>query len=77
MLSIHTFISDASLTPAEDQQESKEGKFHDQGDAKWIVFRRPLGGHNETPFGQPTPGRPIGRPGVGHPSGECAVLSYY
>jgi hypothetical protein len=29
------------------------------------------------PFGQPTPGRPIGRPGVGHPSGLFGVFSYY
>jgi hypothetical protein len=36
------------------------GEFHDQGDAEWIVIRRPLRGHNDTPFGQPT-----GRPGFG------------
>jgi hypothetical protein len=45
------------------------GEFHDQGDAKWIVIRVPLRGHNDTPFGRPTPGQPIGRPGVGRPSG--------
>jgi hypothetical protein len=33
-----------------------EGKFHDQGDAKWIVIRRPLRGHKDMHFGQPTPG---------------------
>jgi hypothetical protein len=38
------------------------GEFHDEGDAKWIVFRGQLRGHNGTPFGRPTPGRPIGRP---------------
>jgi hypothetical protein len=43
------------------------GEFHDQGDAKWIVLRRSLWGHNDPPFGRPKPGRPIGRPGVGHP----------
>ena len=53
------------------------GEFHDQGDAKWIVIRGPLRGHNDTPFGRPTPGRPIGRPGVGHPQGVFGVFSYY
>jgi hypothetical protein len=32
------------------------GKFHDQGDAKWIVIRRLLWGHNNTPCGRPVPG---------------------
>jgi hypothetical protein len=50
------------------------GEFHDQGDAKWIVIRGKLRGHNDTPFGQPTPSRPIGRPGVGRPSGVFGVL---
>jgi hypothetical protein len=27
------------------------GILHDQGDAKWIVIRRHLWGHNDTPFG--------------------------
>jgi hypothetical protein len=36
------------------------GKFHDQGDAKWIVIRGQLRGHNDTP----TRGQPIGRLGV-------------
>jgi hypothetical protein len=53
------------------------GEFHDQGDAKWIVIRGQLRGHNDTPFGRPTPGRPIGRPGVGHPQGVFGGLSYY
>jgi hypothetical protein len=30
------------------------GEFHDQGDAKWIVIRGQLRGHNDTPFGRPT-----------------------
>jgi hypothetical protein len=34
-----------------------------------IVIRRSLWAHNDTPFGRPNPGRLIGRPGVGHPSG--------
>jgi hypothetical protein len=28
-------------------------------------------------FGRPTSGRPIGRPGVGHPQGVFGVLNYY
>jgi hypothetical protein len=40
-------------------------KFRDQGDAKWILIRRSLWGHNDTPGGRPAPGRPIGRPGPG------------
>jgi hypothetical protein len=35
------------------------GEFQDQGDAKWIVIRGPSRGHNDTPFGRPTPFRPI------------------
>jgi hypothetical protein len=53
------------------------GKFHDQGDAKWIVFRGQLRGHNDTPFGLPTPGHHIGRPGVGHPQGVFGGLGFY
>jgi hypothetical protein len=34
--------------------ESCKGEFHDQGDAKWIVVRGPLRGHNDTPFRRPT-----------------------
>jgi len=36
--------------------ESAGGKFPDQGDAKWIVIREQLWGHNVMPFGRPTPG---------------------
>jgi hypothetical protein len=60
--------------PSPNQKESEagkragdSGKFHDQEDAKRIVIRRQLRGHNDTPFGRPTPGRPIGRPAVGRP----------
>jgi hypothetical protein len=42
-----------------------EGKFHDQGDAKWKVIRGQLRDHDYTPCGRPTPGRPIGQLGVG------------
>jgi hypothetical protein len=41
-----------------------KGDFHDQGGVKWIVIRRQLRGHNDTPFGWTTTGHPIGRPGV-------------
>jgi hypothetical protein len=53
------------------------GKFHDQGDAKWIVIRGQLRGHNDTPCGRPAPGRPISRPGSGCPQGVIGVFSYY
>jgi hypothetical protein len=43
----------------------------------YIVIRRPLRGHNDMPFGRPTPGRPISRPGVGHPQCVFGVFSYY
>jgi hypothetical protein len=33
--------------------------------------------HNNMPFGQPTPSRPIGRLGVGHSQGVFGVFSYY
>jgi hypothetical protein len=54
-----------------------EVEFHDQWDAKWIVIRRSLRGHNDMPFGQPTTGRPIGHPGVGHPWSVFGGFSYY
>jgi hypothetical protein len=53
------------------------GEFHDQGGAKWTVIRRPLRGHNDTPFGRPIPGWPIGRLGVGRPQGVIGFFSYY
>jgi hypothetical protein len=34
------------------------GKFHAQGDAKWIVIRGQLSGHNDTPCRRPTSSRP-------------------
>jgi hypothetical protein len=46
------------------------GEFHDQGDAKWIVIRGQLRGHNDTPFGRPTLSRSISRPGGWQPSGR-------
>jgi hypothetical protein len=53
------------------------GEFHDQGDVEFIVIRGQLRGYNDTPLGQSTPGRPIGHPGVGRPSGVFGGLSYY
>jgi hypothetical protein len=49
-----------------------EGEAHDQADAEWIVIRRQLRGHNDTPFGRPAPGRPSGRPG-----GLAALQAYF
>jgi hypothetical protein len=51
------------------------GEFHDQGDAKWIVIKRQLWGHNDTPCGQPVPGRPISLSGC--PLGVFGGFSYY
>jgi hypothetical protein len=36
-----------------------ESESHDQADAEWIVIRTQLRGHNDTPFGRPTPSRPV------------------
>jgi hypothetical protein len=56
---------------------SCKGEFQEKADAKWIVNRGPLWGHNDTPCGRPTPGRPVGRPGAGRPQGVFAGLSYF
>jgi hypothetical protein len=50
------------------------GKFHDQGNAEWMVIRGQLRGHNDKPFGRPTPGRPIGCPGVSRSQGVFGVF---
>jgi hypothetical protein len=50
------------------------GGFHDQAEAEWLVIRGLLRGHNDTPFGRPTPGQPIGRPGVGRPLGVFCMF---
>jgi len=42
------------------EQADDQGEFHGQGDAKWIVIRGQSRGHDDMPFGRPTPGRPIG-----------------
>jgi hypothetical protein len=51
-----------------------DGEFHDQGDAKWIVIRRQLRGHNDTPCGRQAPGRPNGRLGSGRPQGVIDIF---
>jgi hypothetical protein len=56
--------------------KNKFREFHDQGGAKWIVIRGQLRGHNDTPFGQPTPGQLVGRPRIGRPQGVFGGLSY-
>jgi hypothetical protein len=58
----------------EDVAHSVVSEFHNQGDAKWIVIRGQLRGHNDTPFGRPAPGWPIGRLGSGRPQGVISVL---
>jgi hypothetical protein len=52
--------------------EKEGGDFNDQGDAKWIVIRGQLRGHNVRPFGRPTPSTVSG-PGVGRSSGVFGV----
>jgi hypothetical protein len=54
-----------------------EGKFRDQGDAKCIVTRRLLWGHNDTPCGRSASGQPIGCPGAGHALGLFGGIYYY
>jgi hypothetical protein len=49
------------------------GKFHDQGDAKWITIRRSLWGHND----MPCPGQFISRPRSGRPQGVFGIFRNY
>jgi hypothetical protein len=63
--------------------ETLKGEFHDQGYARWIVIRRSLRGHNDTPCGQPAGCSPRAadksarsRP-VGRPQGIIGVFCYY
>jgi hypothetical protein len=46
------------------------------GDAKWIVIRGQLRGHNDTPFEWPTPGRTLDCPVDGRPQGVFGGFSY-
>jgi hypothetical protein len=57
--------------------QMRPGELHDQVDDKWIVIRGQLRGHNDKPFGRPTPGRPIGGLVVGRPLGVIGFFSYY
>jgi hypothetical protein len=47
------------------KRETPSGQFLNQGDAKRIVIRGQLWGHNDMPFGWPTPVQPIGRRVIG------------
>jgi hypothetical protein len=51
-------------TQPENLMKRAKGRSHDQADAEWIVTRGPIRGHNDTPFGQPTPSWPIGYLGL-------------
>jgi hypothetical protein len=44
-----------------------QGQFRGLKDAKWIVIRGQLRGHNDAPCGRPNPDLPVCRPGVGRP----------
>jgi hypothetical protein len=68
-------LSSATETPS-NLDRKLEGGFHDRTDAEWIVIRGPLRGHNDTPFGRPTPGWPVDCPGLGRPQGVFGVFSY-
>jgi hypothetical protein len=63
--------------PTRKYYQNSGGGCHDWADAQWIVIRGPLRGHDDTPFGRPTPGQPVGRPGAGHPHDVFGVFSYY
>jgi hypothetical protein len=70
----HVILQEAGLNGL---RRKDLGGRRDKADAEWIVIRRPVSGHNNSPFGRPTPGRLIGRPGVGHPQGVFGVLIYH
>jgi hypothetical protein len=54
--------------------QSNFGEFLDKGDAKWIVIRGQLRGHNNMPFGWPTSSQPIGHSVVGCPQGVIGAF---
>jgi HrpA-like RNA helicase len=72
---LQTFYSQHSWSN-DSESDLLAGECHGQADAEWIVVRRQLGGHNDTPLGCPTPARSIGRPGIGYRQGVFAVFSY-
>jgi hypothetical protein len=77
---VGTFANTASRLYRSRRQAKDQlavGKFHDLGDAKCIVIRGQLRGHNDTPFGRPTPCRLISRPVDGCRQGVFGVFSYY
>jgi hypothetical protein len=43
---------------------------------EWIVIKRLIRSHNNTPFGRPTSNRPIGHLGIGHSHGIFGVFSF-
>ena len=45
-------VSPVVASPARDPEDEEPGGSHDQADAKWIVIRIQLRGHNDTPFGR-------------------------
>jgi hypothetical protein len=61
------FIGDLCNPQMWDHAFSDEGELHDQEDAKWIVIRGQLRGHNDTLFRRPSLGRLVDRPGPGCP----------
>jgi hypothetical protein len=62
---IHKKVEMERRNEMEDEEE-EEGEFQGQADAKWIVIRGSLKGHNDTPCGRPTPGRPGGWSSLRH-----------
>jgi hypothetical protein len=66
---MNSFCSYVNVVPS----SGAGGEFHDQGDAKWIVSRRSLWGHDDMPCGQPAPSRPIAHLESGRPQGVIGV----
>jgi hypothetical protein len=68
-----------SMSAADEQmftsqfEEIPWGEFHDQGDAKWMIIRRSLWSHNNTPCGRPA----YQPPGVWPPAGRNGWFRYY
>jgi hypothetical protein len=61
LISFHPKFSKFRFT-VEGHEAKVKSEFQDQADAIWIAIRGLLRGHNDTPCGRLTPGRPIGRP---------------
>jgi hypothetical protein len=69
------FVSRVGGEAGQASRQLAAGGYHDQGDAEWIVTRGQLRGHNDMPFGRPTPGQPVGRPRADPPF--RSVFSHY